>query len=57
MTKYVTGMKVPPYSRRNLRAIAENVHKALHYDGVSPFPVVKVVELVLPKLFQILSFK
>lgn len=57
MTKYVTGMKVPPYSRRNLRAIAENVHKALHYDGVSPFPVVKVVELVLPKLIPDFEFQ
>lgn len=60
MAGYVMGMKMPPCSRRNLRAIAANVHKALRYDGTSPFPVVEVVELVLPKLvpgfeFQVIS--
>lgn len=57
MARYVTGMKVPPYSRRNLRAIAANVHKALRYDGTSPFPVVKVVELVLPKIIPDFEFQ
>lgn len=57
MAKYVAGMKVPPCSRMNLRAIAANIHKALRYDGASPFPVVKVVELVLPKLIPDFEFQ
>ena len=60
MSGYASGMKVPPCSRRDLRAIASKVHRLLRYDGVSPFPVVEVVELVLPKLvpgfeFQVIS--
>ena len=56
MAGYVTGMKVPPCSRRDLRAIAENVHRELRYDGKTPFPVVEVVEWVLPKLIPGFEF-
>lgn len=57
MAGYVEGMKVPPCSRRDLRAIAEGMHQALRYDGTSPFPILKVVELVLPKLITDFEFR
>lgn len=57
MAEYVTGIKVPPCSRRDLRTLAANIHEALHYDGISPFPVVEMVELVLPKLVAGFEFQ
>ncbi|OUO95540.1 Zn peptidase [Gordonibacter sp. An232A] len=62
MSSYVKGMKVPPCSRQDLRNLAAKMHGLLRYDGKSPFPVVDVVELVLPEIipgfdFQILPEK
>ena len=44
-------MKVPPLGRRNLRAIASGIHRQLHYDGSGPFPVMEMLELVLPAVY------
>lgn len=57
MLSYVKGMKVPPCSRRNLRNLAAKMHELLRYDGKSPFPVVDVVELVLPKIIPGFDFQ
>lgn len=52
MSGYVTGMKVPPRSRAEIRRLANVMHKHLHYDESRPFPVVEVLEFVLPKLYR-----
>ncbi len=57
MSSYIRGMKVPPCSRQNLRNLAAKMHELLHYDGKSPFPVVDVVELVLPKIIPGFDFQ
>ena len=50
MSSYVRGMKVPPCSRNDLRNLAAKMHELLRYDGKSPFPIVDVVEFVLPRI-------
>lgn len=51
MPGYVTGMKVPPLGRKDLRAVAGVIHKHLHYDGDGPFPVMEMLELILPTMY------
>ena len=50
MSSYIRGMKVPPCSRNDLRNLAAKMHELLRYDGKSPFPIVDVVEFVLPRI-------
>ena len=52
MSGYVTGMKVPPLGRRDLRAFARAIHGHLRYNGEGPFPIMIMLEHVLPALYQ-----
>mgnify|MGYP000085419542 FL=1 len=57
MTKHNPGVRVPPQSRKSLRAIATSVHFALQHDCKKPFPIVEITELVLPKLINDFDFQ
>lgn len=46
------GFEVPPLGRSELTSLAHTIHRETGYKGDRPFPIMRFVELVLPRVYE-----